>query len=642
MSSIVEIIGDVKILRYEVPGWENLNQRQKKLLRCLYNTSLYGRDIYYDQNSKYGLYFKHIFEKILKHNPYLLRSTTEENKAFVLYVRQFWINNGIHNETSGDKTRPLFSEEYFRNLLYSVKSKITYPSASFLEEIISVIFNPDFCPKKTTLDSIEHSSTNFYQGLTTSQVLEYHKSISVSNDPEPEEHGLNSQLISLFGQIKERKYKIGGLYSQALKKIVKWLVKALRYTESPEQHAAFLQLISYYTTGNLKTFIEYCKYWVSDINSDIDMIHGFQETYDCPLGFRGSFESIVTIRDFKATERIKLLQTHVQYFEDNSPVMPEHKKKVAKGIDARVVNVITECGDASPVTPIGVCLPNADWFKAKYGSKSINMANIDKACDAASTGNGVTEEFYTPSVCERIKLYDEISYPIFVDMHEVLGHGSGQIEEHVKDAGAALGGCYSVLEETRADLFGLYYIMDPFVQEIGLIPNKEAGMAIYDQEFTHGLLFQLTQVDEGETQLTQTHMRNRHLIASWVYEHSLGAVKKEVMYGKTYFNISPDRGYETCRRLFGVLLREIQRIKSQGDREAGEKLVRDYGTFFDQKLHKEALERFFKLKTPPFTAFIQPEIDKDSDGKIVLTYPESFTDQMIKFGKKFKTLPLFP
>ncbi len=366
------------------------------------------------------------------------------------------------------------------------------------------------------------------------------------------------------------------------------------------------------------------------------MIHGFTETYDDPLGHRGSWEAVVTVIDPIASKRIKFLQNNAQWFEDNSPVMPQHKRKEAKGVDARVVNVVIESGDAAPCTPIGICLPNAEWFRSKYGSKSINMDNIIYAYDKASEQFSVGNEFYLPEVYDRIKKVNDTAHAILVDMHEVLGHGSGQVEPGVGDAATAIGGCFGILEEARADLFACYFIMDPYVVDIGLLPDLEAGKALYDIEITNGMIYQLTRVGVGKTELSDTHMRDRQLIAQWVVEHAIPdkIIEKVKQDGKTYFVI---KDYERCRILFGELLREIQRIKSQGDRKAAELLVEKYATHVDKDLHAEALERFSKFNMAPMSGFIQPELSEEN-GEIVVSYPTNFVNQMLHYSSKYSTL----
>lgn len=633
----VGVIGDHKILRYRIPGWDQLSTKQHNLLWCLYKSCMYGRDIYYDQSFKYGLYIRRTLEAILRKN--IDRSSdNEEWSAFLEYVGQFWMNSGIHNNTSGDKTTPKFTPEFFKTLLTTI-DQLSSNNAPAGCDIMAIIFDPNVYPKKVTPDSIEKSSVNFYVDITTEQARAYHDKLEkdCGSDPEPPEFGLNSQLVrNSDGTVVERKWHVNGMYGPALKRCVEWLHRAIEYAETPEQAFSFQALIKYYESGDLKDFISYCKAWVVDTKSTIDMIHGFTETYDDPLGHRGSWECVVTVCDPIASKRIEYLRDNAQYFEDNSPVMPQHKRAVAKGIDARVVNVVCECGDAAPCTPIGVNLPNAEWFRSTHGSKSINMANICHAYDESTKEFQVGNEFYLPHVYELIKGSPNAG-DIFTDMHEVLGHGSGQLEPNVSEGGA-LGGLYGILEEARADLFGLYYIMDPYVVQIGLTPNLDAGKALYQMEFTNGLIGQLVKVPAQSQTLTQTHMRDRQLIASWVFERANGAViKSKNDEGKTFFEVVD---YQKCRDLFGELLREVQRIKSQGDRPALEELIEKYATHIDPDMHAEALERFAKFKLPPFSGFIQPDIERDPmTGKITVNYPTDFTEQMLFYSSVYSTLP---
>jgi len=634
---MVGSVGDVKILRYKIPGWELLTNKQKNLLWCLYNASLHGRDIYYDQSFRFGLYIRKVLEMILKANLYVdPPSELTENtqwKHFMEYIQLYWMNRGIHDDTSGDKVKPKFTQEYFINLMHSVTLPQPPPDCNLLD----IIFDNSY-PNKKSIDSIENSATNFYFGITTKEAIEFHHNLEQHSidDNEPEEHGLNSQLIKhADGHIEELKWFTGGMYATQLRKCVEWLTKALPWTENNAQKTAFESLIKFYETGSLKDWIIYCKHWVADTESTIDMIHGFIETYDDPLGHRGSFEAVVTVIDPIASKRIKLLQENAQWFEDNSPVLPQHKRKNAKGVNARVVNVVIEAGDAAPRTAIGINLPNAEWFRSTHGSKSINMANIVNSYNQVSKQYKVSSEFFLPQTYENLKNMSNIAMDILVDMHEVLGHGSGLIEPHVGDAATAIGGTFGILEEARADLFACYYIMDPYVVEIGLLPDLEAGKTLYDTEITNGLMMQLNRVPIDKKTLTDTHMRDRQLIASWVYERAAKdkSIVKVIKNKKTYFEIN---NYDRCRVLFGELLCEIQRIKSQGDRKACEELVEKYGTHIDHDLHKEVLNRFSKFNMPPMSGFIQPELSKDEKtGEVTVTYPVDFIGQMIHYSETF-------
>lgn len=638
---MVGTVGDTKILRYQIPGWEFLTKQQKNLLWCLYNAALYGRDIYYDQSFRFGLYIRRVLEMILMANLYVEPPSelTEDDQwnLFMDYIQQFWMNNGIHNKTNGDKVLPKFTQEFFIKLMHTVTLPSPPPDCNLLD-----ILYGDVYPHKKIADSVEGSSTNFYWGLSTEQIQQYQRRLDrhTIDDPEPPEHGLNSQLIwnETNKTIEEKKWKIGGMYGSSLQKCVEWLTQSLQWAETPEQKLAFEALIKYYRTGDLKDFIEYCKLWVNDTKSTIDMIHGFIESYDDPFGHRGSYESVVTVIDPVASKRIKFLQDNAQWFEDHSPVMPQHKRKEAKGIDARVVNVVVESGDSAPCTPIGINLPNAGWFRSAYGTKSINMDNIVYSYNQVAAQYGVGEEFYLPEVYERLKKLKDNADAVMVDMHEVLGHGSGIGEPGVGDPGTALGGIYGILEEARADLFACYFILDPYVVDIGLLPDLETGKAFYDTEITNGMILQLTRVPAGKTKLSDTHLRDRQLIAKWMFEHASpnGIIKKVKKDDKTYFEITD---YEKCRVLFGELLREIQRIKSQGDRKAAEAIVEKYATHIDPELHKEALERVARFKMVPNSGFIQPELQRDDKtGEVTVTYPTDFVGQMLNYSKTYSTL----
>lgn len=658
----VETIGNTKILRYRVPGWELLSNNQKRLLWCLYNAALYGRDIIYDQLFKYGLYIRRVLELILRTNLYVdPPSELTENsewQLFVEYIQLIWISNGIHNNTSKEKILPKFTQKYFIQLMHSIKLPSPPPDCNLLD----IIFNPNTYSMRIVENSAEESSVNFTANLTSSEIIQHHKNLdmidiensAINSSYEPEEHGLNSQLIKHSdGSIIERKWMVGGMYGSALAKCVEWIEKAMTYAENIAQKKSLGALIKYYRTGSLKDFNEYCKLWVQNTNSTIDMIHGFTEVYNDPFNHRGSFESIVTVLNPEASVRIKVLQQHAQWFEDNAPILPQHKRTIAKGIDARVVNVIVESGDAAPVTPIGVCLPNAEWFRTKYGSKSINLDNIVYSYDRVAEIFNITKEFYLPQTYERLSLLNDKAMAIMVDMHEVLGHGSGQIEPGIGDVATAIGSIFSIIEEARADLFACYYIMDPIVVKLGLLPDLEAGKALYDIEITNGLILQLCKVglpvngyirDKSgnvinKIKLAQTHMRDRQLLASWVFEHGSknGYIERIKYNNKSYFQIN---NYEQCRKLFGELLCEIQRIKSQGDRKSAEALVDKYGTWIDPDLHEEAVKRFKQFNMAPFTAFIQPELTENNN-LIEISYPTNFMNQMLHYADAYTTLPDF-
>ncbi len=637
---------DLRILRYNVPGFNEVPVKQKELLYYLYEAALCGRDIIYDQNFKYNLLVRKTIENIV--GTYKGDKNSEDFKKFMTYAKRVWFANGIHHHYSNDKMFPECSKEYVAELIKNSDAAgfpKTPDNKEISEFILPVIFDPAIAPKKVSLDPkkdlITSSSVNIYEGVTQKEVEEFYANMSGGNKETPVMSGLNSKLVKENGKLVEKKYMVGGMYSSALEKIVYWLEKAIEVAESPEQKDALVKLVKFYRSGDLKDFDEYCIAWVKDVNSSIDVVNGFIETYNDPVGFRGSYESVVSVKDMEASKRIAAIGAQAQWFEDNSPLLPEHKKKNVKGISAKVINVVIESGDAAPVTPIGINLPNNEWIRESHGSKSVNLGNIVEAYDQGSGGSVVDEFYFTKEIAERVKKYAPLADKLHTDMHEVIGHASGQIEKGVGQPSETLKNYASTLEEARADLVALYYLYDQKLVDMGIMSTIDYGKAAYDEYITKGLMIQLSRIKEGND-LEEAHMRNRQLVAAWVFEKGKkeNVIEKKNKDGKTYFVVND---YAKLKVLFGDLLREIQRIKSKGDYKAGRELVENYGVKVDLKLHKEVLERYNKLNIAPYAGFIQPKlVPVMENGKIKdvkIEYPEDFVQQMMEFGKNYSLLP---
>ncbi|MDH7605703.1 MAG: dihydrofolate reductase, partial [Melioribacter sp.] len=632
----------------KVDGFENLTLQQKKLVYYLYQAALYGRDIIWDQNYKYNLLIRKTLEAIVK--TYKGDRTTPDFQNFMVYTKRVWFSNGIHHHYSNKKFLPEFSKEYFAELIKNSDPKeFPLKENETIENLITklepILFDPNVDAIKVNqnpeYDLIKTSAVNFYENLTQKEVENYYKKIIKPNDERPISYGLNSKMVKENGQIYERVWKLNGMYDAAIQKIVYWLKKAVEVSENEQQRKALNLLIEYYETGDLKKWDEYNIEWVKDTSSVIDVINGFIETYNDPLGFRGSFESVVSFKDFEATKRIKAISDNAQWFEDNSPIMPEHKKKNVKGISAKVITVVVESGDASPSTPIGINLPNAEWIRKEHGSKSVNLGNIVYSYNKASETSGVLEEFaFSKEEIERAKKYGALASDLHTDMHEVIGHASGQINPNVGQPNETLKNYASTLEEARADLVALYFIMDKKLVDIGVMPSLEVGKAEYDSFIRNALMVQLARVKPKEN-LEEAHMRNRQLIAKWAYEKGLpeNIIEKKNKNGKTYFVIND---YDKLRNLFGQLLREIQRIKSEGDYEAGKNLVENYGVKVDTELHNEVLERYQKLNIAPYAGFINPKLIPVMNGDeiidVKIEYPEDFTEQMLYYANEYSVL----
>jgi len=644
-----ESFADIQILRYQVPGFNQLTLQQKQLAYYLYEAALAGRDIFYDQKSKYGLMLRKTLE--VMYSTYSGDKSSDDWKKFQTYCGRFWFSNGNHHHYSNEKFFPECSSDYFTSVA-KASDTTQFPKnagesfSAFLSRVKPIIYDPKIEPKLVDLrpgvDNVTSSSVNFYEGVTQKEVEDYYaKFNSQGNQPQ---WGLNSKVVKNdSGKVVEKVWKIGGMYSPAIEKIVSWLEKAVSVAEDTDQKTALQLLVQFYKTGDLSTFDDYSIAWVKDINSRLDVVNGFIEVYHDPLGKKGSYESVVSMKDLEATKRIKAIADQAQWFEDNSPLMPEHKKKNVKGIIAKAITVIVESGSASPSTPIGINLPNNEWIRKDYGSKSVSLSNIIYSYNVAGATSGMLDEFaLNDSVKQRIRKWGNLAADLHTDMHEAIGHASGQINAGVETPDKTLKTYASALEEARADLVGLYYIMDPKLIEIGVMPSLEVGKSEYDSYMMNGLMTQLTRLKPGE-QLEEAHMRNRQLNAMWAYQKGkkdnvVEFVKKN---GKTYVKIND---YNKLRDLFGQLLRKIQRIKSEGDFKAGKDLIETYGVKVDPALHKEVLERFKKLDIKSYKGFIQPRLVPVFDGQnitdVKIEYPTNFFDQMMELDKKYSFLPL--
>ena len=643
----VEQFADLQILRYRVPGFEDLSLKQKELVYYLTEAALQGRDILFDQNGKYNLTIRRMLEAV--YTGYKGDKNTPDFKAMEVYLKRVWFSNGIHHHYGSEKFVPGFTPEFFRQAVQSVDAA-TLPLAEgqtveqLCEEVFPVIFDPTVMPKRVNQaageDLVLTSACNYYDGVTQQEAEDFYNALKNPQDETPVSYGLNSRLVKEDGKIQEKVWKVGGLYGQALEKIVYWLKKAEGVAETPEQKAVIAKLMEFYETGDLKTFDEYAILWVKDLNSRIDFVNGFTESYGDPLGMKASWESLVTFKDLEATKRTELISGNAQWFEDHSPVDGQFKKEKVKGVSAKVITAAILAGDLYPATAIGINLPNANWIRSHHGSKSVTIGNITDAYNKAAHGNGFNEEFvYSDAELQLIDKYADVTDELHTDLHECLGHGSGKLLPGVDpDALKAYG---STIEEARADLFGLYYVADPKLVELGLTPSADAYKAQYYTYLMNGLMTQLVRIEPGNN-VEEAHMRNRQLIARWVYEK--GAAEKVVELvkkdGKTYVVIND---YEKVRDLFGRLLAEIQRIKSTGDYAGAHDLVEAYAVKVDPALHAEVLERYKKLNLAPYKGFVNPkyEVVTDADGTITdvtVTYDEGYAEQMLRYSKDYSTL----
>jgi len=650
-SYIVDQFADLQILRYQVPGFENLSLRQKQLLYHLSEAALMGRDILFDQNGRYNLVIRRTLEAVYQYGT--VDKSSADYQAFEVYLKRVWFANGIHHHYGEDKFMPGFSEAFFDAAVRSVDASLLPLRAdetvdALLSRLKPVIFDPTVMPKRTVqsgdTDWIQASANNYYgEDVTQVEVEAFYGKMKAEGDSRcPLSYGLNSRLEKENGQLVERVWKVGGLYSEAIERIVAELEKAAAFAENEKQRQIIATLIDYYRTGDLRTFDAYSILWVEDTDSQVDFVNGFIETYGDALGLKASWESTVNFRNEEATRRTQTISENAQWFEDHSPVDQRFKKEQVKGVSAKVITVTMLGGDCYPSTPIGINLPNADWIRRDHGSKSVTIENIMEAYDKASQGSGFSGEFvWSDEERNRIKTYGFLTDMLHTDLHECLGHGSGQLLPGTDPD--ALKAYASTLEEARADLFGLYYLADPKMQELGLVPDGEAFKAEYYKYMMNGLLTQLVRIEEGKD-VEEAHMRNRQLIARWVFEQ--GATDKVVELkkreGKTFVVIND---YQQLRALFGKLLAGVQRIKSEGDYEAGRSLVENYGVKIDPVLHHEIRERYVRLHLSPYKGFVNPVMRevKDDSGHvtdITLDYTEGYAEQMLRYSRDYSYLSL--
>lgn len=635
----VDRFADIRILRYRIPGWENLSLKEQKLVYYLTQAGLSGRDIMWDQNYRHNLAIRKALENI--YTTYEGDKSSENWKAFEVYLKRVWFSNGIHHHYSNDKIKPGFDRTYLENLLKETGTTLD-------EAIVAVLFN-DADTKKVNLDAsgglIKGSAVNFYgEGITADEVDAFYADMKSPDPEKPLSFGLNSKLVKEDGKLVEKVWKSGGMYGEAIDRIIHWLEKAREVAENEKQAHALGLLIEYYRTGDLRTWDDYNVAWTEATEGNIDYINSFIEVYNDPKGYRGSYESIVQIKDFEMSKKMEVLAHNAQWFEDNSPLMPEHKKENVVGVSYKTVIVAGEAGDASPSTPIGVNLPNANWIRTAHGSKSVSLGNIIEAYNNAGSGDRLKEFVNDEEELELAKKYGKLGGKLHTALHEVIGHASGKLNPGVGETKETLKNYASTLEEGRADLVGLYYIMDPKLQELGLVDDyRKVAMAEYDGYIRNGLLTQLIRLEPGRD-VEEAHMRNRQWVSAWVFEKGKkdNVIEKVNRDGKTYYNIND---YDKLRELFGELLRETQRIKSEGDYEAAEALVEGYGVKVDQAIHREVLERNKAFKSAPYSGFVNPVLVPETNeaGEITaikVTRPGNFEEQMLYYAGNYSFLPV--
>ncbi|WP_418560797.1 dipeptidyl-peptidase 3 family protein [Rikenella microfusus] len=641
----IDRFDDINVLRYQVPDFDSLTPRQKQFIYYLSQAAVSGRDILFDQNCKYNLPVRRTLEAI--YTTYDGDKNSADWQAFEKYLKKVWFANGVHHHYSGDKFKPEFSAEYFESLLASTPAeKLGDIRGTLLDTVKQVIFDPALYPKRVDqtagVDMIAASACNYYDGVTQKEAEAFYTALTDTTDRQPISYGLNSQLVKdKDGQIAERVWSAEGMYGPAIREIVKWLELAAAVADTPQQEAYTRTLIEYYKTGDLKLFDRYNVAWVEDTESTVDYVNGFIENYGDPLGYKASWESTVNFKDFEATKTTQIISDNAQWFEDHSPIDPQYRKPHVKGVSAKVITVAMLGGDCYPSTPIGINLPNADWIRRDHGSKSVTIANITAAYDAAAAGNGFAEEFILRPEDRQLRAqWGTVGNNLHTDLHECLGHASGQLAPGTK--GDELKNYGSTLEEARADLFALYYMNDPKLVELGIIPTLDVAKAEYNNYMMNGLMTQLTRIEPGKN-IEEAHMRNRALVAGWVYER--GKNDKTVEFvtenGKTYVVVND---YDKLRGLFGELLKEIQRIKSEGDFKAGMELVENYGVKVDPTLHKEVLERYAALDIAPYSGFVNPRYVPvlDENGKITdvkIEYPTDYIQQMLTYSSDYSFLP---
>ncbi len=636
---LADEFADIKVIRFQIPGWDSLTLQQKEYIYHLSEAVKCGRDIFWDQNSKYGLKVRKVLEQILDN--YNGEKESKDYNEFMVYAKRVFFSNGIHHHYAEEKILPGCSKEYFAGLMS--QSGLD----SLKDEMLPIIFDPAIAPYRKNIsgkgDLITESAVNFYDGITAVEAESFYAKLEKPNDPKPLSYGLNSKLVKQNGKIEERVYKAGGLYGAAIEKIIYHLEKAASVAENANQREYIKLLCDYYKSGDLKIWDDYNIAWVSETGSQVDFINGFIENYNDPLGRKATWEGLVNIKDLEASKRTQIISENAQWFEDNSPIDPKYRKKEVKGVSAKVINAVQLGGDCHPVSPLGINLPNADWIRKEHGSKSVTIANITDAYEKAAEESPKTmsgEFSWDESEVQLLKEYGSLTGNLHTDLHECLGHGSGQLREGTSPN--ALKDYSSTLEESRADLFALYYLADPKLVELGITPNDTAYKAEYISYIRNGIFTQFVRIDLGK-KVTQAHMQGRKMISEWCFEKGKAdnVIEKRIRDGKTYFVIND---YAKLRTLFGELLKELQRIKSEGDYEAGKKLVTTYGINIDPQLHKELKERYAALDLKPYGGFINPDIiPVEKDGKVIdykVEYPKDFLQQMRDYGKKYSFLPV--
>lgn len=643
----VERFADLQILRYQVPGFEDLSLNQKILIYYLQEAALWGRDIYFDQNGKYNLTIRRLLEAVYEH--YDGDRSSQDFLSMEVYLKRVWFSSGIHHHYGSEKFVPDFSRDFLEKAIRGLEPSLLplkdgQSVDALCEEILPVIFDPSIMPMRVNqadgVDLVLTSACNFYDGVTQKEAEDFYGAMRDPSDRTPISYGLNSKLIKKDGKVQEDVYRLGGLYSEAIEKIVFYLEKARPYADTEQQAAVIDKLIEVYRTGDLKAFDEYAVLWLNDLDSRVDFVNGWTETYGDPLSMKGSWESLVNFKDMEATKRTEKLSQNAQWFEDHSPIEDRFKKQEVTGVSAKVITAAILAGDLYPSTAIGINLPNSDWVRAAHGSKSVTIGNITDAYNKAAHGNGFNEEFVIgKEELDLIEKYGDVVDNLHTDIHECLGHGSGKLLEGVPSN--SLKAYDSTIEEARADLFGLYYQADDKLLELGLVDSKDAYKAEYYTYMMNGLMTQLVRINPGNN-VEEAHMRNRQLIARWAYEHGKAENVVELIKrdGKTYVRIND---YEKLRSLFGALLGEIQRIKSTGDYEAAREIVETYAVKVDPVLHKEILDRYERLNLSPYKGFVNPRYETviDADGKIQdvnVLYDENYVEQMLRYGKQYSVL----
>jgi dipeptidyl-peptidase III len=644
-----EQFGDVRVLRYQVPGFSELPLQQKKLVYYLYQAALSGRDIVWDQHYRNNLLVRRTLEALVRQHGDDRADT--QVLRLLDYTKRVWFSNGIHHHYSMKKMVPEFTAEQFASWVKAIDPAALplgegETADALVAKLTPILFDPKVDAKRVDLDPkhdlIKASATNFYEGVTQKEVERFYKAKGSKKDTQPVSWGLNSKLVKEKGKLVERVWRVGGMYDPAIKEIVKWLKLASTVAENEQQKAAIDKLVSFYETGELKAFDDYSIAWVADTDSRVDVVNGFIEVYGDPLGHKGTWEAIVSIKDLEASKRIAAIGAQAQWFEDNSPIPKPYKKASVVGISAKVISVVVEAGDSSPSTPIGINLPNANWIRDQHGSKSVNLGNIVHSYDVAKKTSGVLEEFAaSPEEITRAKQWSDTSDTLHTDMHEVIGHASGQLKPGVAQPSDTLKNYSNTLEEARADLVALYYMLDPKLIEIGVMKDLEAGKAAYDGYIRGGLLVQMSRIELGED-LEESHMRNRQMIAAWAFEQGKAdkVIERVEKDGESFFVV---RDYDKLRALFGKLLAEVQRIKSEGDYAAGKKLVETYGVKLDRALHEQVKKRYAALGIAPYAGFIQPRLVPAVNGTeiidVKIEYPADFTAQMFEYAEQYSFLP---